>query len=429
MWMSNLYYFNENLSSKNLSFQDIKELDLQDPLANQAKKFDLPEGLIYLDGNSLGAMPKSVPDYFAKEIRDGWRTGLIRSWNGKGWHNMPLTLGNRLAPMMGANEGEVLIVDSTSLNLFKMLIAALKMRPERLEVLSEKGNFPSDIHVVQGVLNNFFPETNLVLAGHTDDEIIAAINDKTAVVTLTHVNYKTGEIHDMERITRKAHEHGALIIWDLAHSLGALPVDLNSCNADFAIGCTYKYLNSGHGGPAYLFVAERHLKQAANTLTGWQGHANPFSFDINYEPAETIEKFRCGSPAILSYLALEKSLDIFESINFLELRKKSQNLTQLFIELVESKCSGFGLELYSPKDPNKRGSQVSFTHINGWEIMQALISLDVIGDFRAPNIIRFGFTPLYTSYEDVWRAVDILSDILHKEIWKDPVYSVRSLVT
>ena len=310
-----------------------------------------------------------------------------------------------------------------------MLIAALKMRPERLEVLSEKGNFPSDIHVVQGVLNNFFPETNLVLAGHTDDEIIAAINDKTAVVTLTHVNYKTGEIHDMERITRKAHEHGALIIWDLAHSLGALPVDLNSCNADFAIGCTYKYLNSGHGGPAYLFVAERHLKQAANTLTGWQGHANPFSFDINYEPAETIEKFRCGSPAILSYLALEKSLDIFESVNFLELRKKSQNLTQLFIELVESKCSGFGLELYSPKDPNKRGSQVSFTHINGWEIMQALISLDVIGDFRAPNIIRFGFTPLYTSYEDVWRAVDILSDILHKEIWKDPVYSVRSLVT
>ena len=427
--MTKTYLFEENIDTKDISFERILKLDAEDLLANQKEKFELPEGLIYLDGNSLGAMPKEVSTYFEKELREGWATGLIRSWNQKGWHVMPVTLGNRLAPMMGADEGEVLIVDSTSLNLFKTLVAALKMRPDRSEVVSEKGNFPSDIHVIQGVLNNFFPGSSLVLTGQTDDEIISAINEKTAVVTLTHVNYKTGQIHDMKRITKKAHENGALIIWDLAHSLGALPVDLNMCNADFAIGCTYKYLNSGHGGPAYLFVAKRHLKDAENTLTGWQGHANPFSFDIDYEPSKTIEKFRCGSPAILSYLALEKSLDIFETVNFIELRRKSQDLTQLFIELIEIKCSGFGLELYSPKDPEQRGSQVSLTHNHGWEIMQALIANNVIGDFRAPNIIRFGFTPLYTSYADVWNAVEILSEILNKELWKNPQYAVKALVT
>ena len=427
--MNNINQFAGVLNSGNLKYETIVEFDACDPLASFAEKFDLPNGLIYLDGNSLGAMPKTVPGYLENEIKEGWAKGLIRSWNGKGWHNMPLTLGNRLAPMMGAEAGEVLLVDSTSLNLFKTLVAAIKMRPGRSNVVSEKGNFPSDVHIMHGVLDNFFPQINLVLAEANDEDILSCITTETAVVTLTHVNYKTGEIRNMARITKVAHEMGALVIWDLAHTLGALPVDLNACKVDFAVGCSYKYLNGGHGAPAYLFVAARHLKEAQNTLTGWQGHAKPFDFEIDYEPAESVEKFRCGTPAIFSYLALEKSLDIFDLVNFAELREKSKNLTQLFITLIEHTCAGFGLELYSPRDSEKRGSHVSLTHVHGWEIMQALISRDVIGDFRAPNILRFGFTPLYTSYVDVWHSVNILHDILDKESWKDSAFSVRALVT
>jgi len=412
-----------------ISYENVLSFDDTDPLAAQAKKFKLPDNLIYLDGNSLGAMPKTVPAYVEDALLDGWATQLITSWNNKGWHNLPFTLADRLAPMMGAKKGEVLLVDSTSLNLFKTLVAALKMRPDRSIVISEKSNFPSDIHIVQGVLDNFFPEKKLELSSAGDEEIISLIDNETAVVTLTHVDYKTGEIRNMEKITKAAHKFGALVIWDLSHSLGALPLDLNDCDVDFAIGCTYKYLNGGHGAPAYLFVAEKHLKHAKNTLTGWMGHASPFGFDINYEPAETIEKFRCGTPAILSYLALEKSLDIFETINMQELREKSQNLSQLFIKLIEQKCANFDLKLISPRNPEMRGSQISLTHSNSWEIMQALIDHNVIGDFRAPNIIRFGFTPLYTSYKNVWNAVTILQDIIKADIWKDPKYAVRKLVT
>jgi kynureninase len=412
-----------------ISHENVLSFDATDPLATQAEKFKLPDNLIYLDGNSLGAMPKAVPAYIEDALLDGWATQLITSWNNKGWHNLPFTLADRLAPMMGAKKGEVLLVDSTSLNLFKTLVAALKMRPDRSTVISEKSNFPSDIHIVQGVLDNFFPKKKLELSNNGDDEIISLINNQTAVVTLTHVDYKTGEIRNMQKITKAAQEFGALVIWDLSHSLGALPLDLNQCNVDFAIGCSYKYLNGGHGAPAYLFVAERHLEHSKNTLTGWMGHASPFGFDINYEPSKTIEKFRCGTPAILSYLALEKSLDIFETINFKELREKSQNLSQLFIKLIEDKCADFNLKLISPRNPEMRGSQVSLTHPNSWEIMQALIDHNVIGDFRAPNIIRFGFTPLYTSYENVWNAVKILQEIIEADIWKDPKYAVRKLVT
>ena len=412
-----------------ISHEIVKLLDEKDPLANQADKFKLPKDLIYLDGNSLGAMPKAVPSYVEDALLDGWATQLIRSWNNKGWHNLPYTLADRLAPIMGAKKGEVLLVDSTSLNLFKTLVAAIKMRANRINIVSEKANFPSDIHIIQGVLDNFFPDKKLKLSGSSDEGIISLIDSKTAVVTLTHVDYKTGQIRDMQKITNAAHDNGALIIWDLSHSVGALPIDLNYCKADFAVGCSYKYLNGGHGAPAYLFVAQRHLEESKNTLTGWMGHASPFGFDINYEPSETIEKFRCGTPAILSYLALEKSLDIFETIDFEQLRKKSQNLTQLFMRLIEENCSGHGIKIITPRDPEERGSQVSVTNENSWEIMQALIAHNVVGDFRAPNIMRFGFTPLYTSYDNVWNAVKILQKILDTGIWKEEKYAVRKLVT
>tara|TARA_B100001123_G_scaffold55499_1_gene58963 strand:+ start:1147 stop:2139 length:993 start_codon:yes stop_codon:yes gene_type:complete len=330
---------------------------------------------------------------------------------------------------MGAAPGEVLVVDSTSINLFKLLCAALRLRPDRRSIVSEGDNFPSDLHIVQGALDHFYPEHQLLLGGADDDSIVDLITEDTAVVTLTHISYRSGLIRDMQRITEKAHACGALVLFDLSHSLGAVPVDLHAADVDFAVGCTYKYLNAGPGGPAYLFIADRHLTNADNPLTGWQGHADPFSFDTRYKPADTIDKFRCGTPGILSYIALEESLDLFKTVDLLVVRQKSQRLTDYFIELVESMCNEHGLVLASPRDSSRRGSQVCFTHAQGWPMMQALIGHGVIGDFRAPDILRFGFAPLYLRYEDVWIAVAMLAELLEKDIWKDPVYAQPKLVT
>ena len=406
-----------------------RSLDNADPLSDIRKKFDLPSELIYLDGNSLGAMPSNVPQRMQDAVLEGWRTGLIRSWNARDWHILPLTLGDRLAPLMGAAPGEVLVVDSTSINLFKLLCAALRLRPDRRSIVSEGDNFPSDLHIVQGALDHFYPEHQLLLGGADDDSIVDLITEDTAVVTLTHISYRSGLIRDMQRITEKAHACGALVLFDLSHSLGAVPVDLHAADVDFAVGCTYKYLNAGPGGPAYLFIADRHLTNADNPLTGWQGHADPFSFDTRYKPADTIDKFRCGTPGILSYIALEESLDLFKTVDLLVVRQKSQRLTDYFIELVESMCNEHGLVLASPRDSSRRGSQVCFTHAQGWPMMQALIGHGVIGDFRAPDILRFGFAPLYLRYEDVWIAVAMLAELLEKDIWKNPVYAQPKLVT
>ena len=416
-------------ASQNPGLTSARARDAADPLLQMRTNFDLPDELIYLDGNSLGAMPVNVPQRLQQAALDGWRTGLIRSWNARNWHELPLTLGDRLAKLMGAAPGEVLIVDSTSINLFKLLSAALELRPNRRTIVSEQQNFPSDLHIIQGTIDHFYSDHRLLLGGDDDDSVVELITEDTAVVTLTHISYRTGLIRDMQRITEAAHASGALVIFDLAHSLGAVPVDLNNTGVDFAVGCTYKYLNAGPGGPAYLFIADRHLQGAQNPLTGWQGHADPFSFDTRYVAAGTIEKFRCGTPAILSYIALEESLDIFEGIDLSTVRQKSIDLTDFFIELVESMCQGHGLTLASPRDSSRRGSQVCLTSAHGWPIMQALIAHGVIGDFRAPDILRFGFAPLYIGYEDVWVAVALLAEILDSGTWENPVYATRKLVT
>jgi kynureninase len=408
---------------------EARRRDEADPLASLRKRFSLPPGEIYLDGNSLGAMPASTVPAMEEALTEGWAKELIRTWNGRDWHMLPVTVGDRLARLMGASSGEVLAADSTSVNLYKVFCAAMRLRPGRTRVISERNNFPSDVHILQGAIANVFPSAVLALAEDDDASVLSLIDDETAVVCLSHVNYRSGRLRDMKAVTAAAHDAGALVIWDLAHSLGALPVDLNGCAADFAVGCSYKYLNGGPGAPAWLFVAARHLASAENPLTGWQGHAAPFSFDIDYKPAATIEKFRCGTPPVLSYLPLLESLAIFEATDMASLRAKSLALTGYFMELADRHLAPHGLVTITPREDAERGSQVSLTHANGWPIMQALIASGVVGDFRAPDILRFGFTPLYTSFEDVQGAVAALAAILETGVWRDPGYAEQKLVT
>jgi kynureninase len=370
-----------------------------------------------------------VPAAINAALTEGWAKDLIRSWNDRDWHNLPVTVGDRLAPLMGAKAGEVLAADSTSVNLYKTFCAAMRMRPGCMGVVSERNNFPTDVHILQGAIANVFPQAQLSLADDDDESVLALIDAGTAVVCLSHVNYRTGRLRDMARVTKAAHEAGALVIWDLCHSLGALPVNLNGCEADFAVGCTYKYMNGGPGAPAFLFVAARHLDAAENPLTGWQGHAAPFGFEIDYRPAATMEKFRVGTPPVLSYLPLLESLAVFEATDMAALRKKSLALTDFFIELVETRLSGHGLSLVTPRAHGERGSQVALTHGDGWPIMQALIACGVIGDFRAPDILRFGFTPLYVGFEDVWGAVATFEAIMESGLWREPRFAERKLVT
>jgi len=403
--------------------------DAADPLSSLRGQFDLPAGDVYLDGNSLGAMPKSVTPVMAEALSQGWSKELIRTWNGRGWHNLPVTTGDRLARLMGAAPDEVLACDSTSVNLYKVFCAAMSLRSGRHKVITEKNNFPSDVHILQGAIATVFAQATLALAEDDDESVLALIDADTAVVCLSHVNYRSGRLRDMARVTRAAHQAGALVIWDLAHSLGALPVDLNGCEADFAVGCSYKYMNGGPGAPAWLFVAARHLGQVTSPLTGWQGHAAPFAFDIDYKPADTIEKFRCGTPPVLSYLPLGESLSVFEKTSMDALRGKSLALTGLFIELADAKLASYGVTVITPREPAERGSQVALTHEHGWPIMQALIAAGVVGDFRAPDILRFGFTPLYTTFEDVWGAVATLEAIMETGFWREPHFEERKLVT
>lgn len=403
--------------------------DRQDPLASYRAHFDLPQGEIYLDGNSLGAMPSSVKPAMAEALSQGWANELIRSWNGRGWHMLPVTVGDRLAGLMGANPGEVLAADSTSVNLYKVFSAAMRLRPGRTKVISEKNNFPTDVYILHGAITNVFPDAELVLAEDDDESVLSLLDSNTAVVCLSQVNYRTGRLRDMSRVTKAVQDAGGLVIWDLCHSLGALPVDLNGCNADFAVGCSYKYMNGGPGAPASLFVAERHLHAVKNPLTGWQGHSTPFAFDIAFEQASSIEKFRVGTPPVLSYLPLLESLSIFEQTSMEALREKSLALTDLFIELSEKHLTRHGLTVITPKDHAVRGSQVALTHETGWPIMQALIACGVVGDFRAPDILRFGFTPLYVGFEDVWGAVATLDAIMESGLWKEARFAERKLVT
>jgi kynureninase len=407
--------------------RDIAALDEGDPLAAQRAKFRLPDGIVYLDGNSLGALPIAAMERVERVVRDEWGEGLIRSWNNHDWIGLPCRVGAKIAGLIGAGPGEVVAADSTSVNLFKLIAAALALRPGRSEIVSELGNFPTDLYMIEGA--GRFSAGRHRLRGCAAADLVAAIGDETALVVLSQVHYKTGAVWDMASVTLAAHAAGALILWDLSHSAGALAVDLNGAGADLAVGCGYKYLNGGPGAPAYLFVAARHQGQARSPLSGWMGHARPFDFIDSYEPGEGVRRFLCGTPGIIGMSALDAALDVLLAVDIAAIQRKGRALGDLFIALVEQRCAGCGLELACPRDAGGRGSQVSFRHPHGYEIMQALVDAGVIGDFRAPDILRFGFAPLYIRYEDVWNAVAILREILVTGAWLAPGYAVRHAVT
>ncbi len=402
--------------------------DADDVLAGCRDSFELPADVIYLDGNSLGPLPCTVADAMTEAIKQQWGTDLIRSWNTAGWFQMPQRLGDRLAALMGADEGEVVVTDSTSVNIYKALMTALALRPQRNVIVSESGNFPTDLYMTEGVgLARASIERRLL--GRDGDTLESLIDDKVAVVLLTHVNFKSAQIHDMQAVTALAHRHGALVVWDLAHSLGVVPLDLGRCNVDFAVGCTYKYLNGGPGAPAFIFVASRHQGQACQPLTGWFGHSQPFEFTPDYRPAKDIRQFLCGTPPVLSYVALDRALDVYDGVDIDAIRRKSSNLTELFIQLIEQQLGDFNFAVRSPRQFAIRGSHVSLAHEQAFAIVQALIDAGVIGDFRAPDNLRFGFAPLFNSYVDVWESVQRLAEIMHSERWREPKFNQRGAVT
>jgi len=401
-------------------------MDRDDPLGFVRDRFDVPEDVIYLDGNSLGALPRDTPEALEQATRKAWGKGLIRSWNTEGWIDQPLVLGGRIARLIGAETDEVAVTDSTSVNLFKLASAAMAMRPDRRVILSEAGNFPTDLYMLQGLVEQLGGRAELRVVERA--AIADAITEEVALLVLTHVHYVTGEIFDMPGLTRRAHAVRALTLWDLSHSCGALEVDLNGAGADFAIGCGYKYLNGGPGAPAYAFAAKRHHKVMRQPLAGWMGHAKPFDFVDDYAPAPGIAQVLCGTPSVLAMTALKCGLDTFEGVEMAAVRKKSIALSEVFRELMTApELAEF--QLVSPEDPNLRGSHLSYAHQDGYAIMAALIDRGVIGDFRAPDRLRFGFTPLYARFVDMFDAVERLKAVMRDGVWRAPKYSVRQAVT
>lgn len=410
-----------------LTRADLAALDACDPLASMRERFVVPKGLVYLDGNSLGALPKATAARVQAVVTQEWGEGLIRSWNTADWISMPRRIGDKIARLIGAQPGEVIVADSTSINAFKVLAAALRMRPKRRTIISEPDNFPTDLYMAQGLIELLGGKHELML--HYAGELRDAIDKRTAVVLLTHANYRTGALHDMAALTEYIHTQGALVIWDLAHSAGAMPVDLTGANADFAIGCGYKFLNGGPGAPAFVYVAKRHQNKFSQPLSGWLGHQQPFAFDWHYTPAKGIARYLCGTPSVLSMAALEAGIDLLADVDLAAVQTKSQAMADLFIRLVEQQCAAHGLELVTTRDATRRGSQICLRHPEGYAIMQALIAQHVIGDFRAPDILRFGFTPLYLRYVDVWDAVATLAHILNTRAWDKPKFKRKAAVT
>ncbi len=406
---------------------ELAALDAADPLAGFRERFVLPDGVIYLDGNSLGAMPRATAARVAEVAGREWAQGLIRSWNDADWIGLAPRIGEKIGRLIGAAPGSTMVADSTSVNLFKLLAAALRLRPGRRVILSEKGNFPTDLYIAQGL-------ATLLSEGHelrtvTAAELPAAIDENVAVMMLTHVNYHTGAMHDMAALTAAAHAHGALALWDLAHSAGAVPLALDAAGADLAVGCGYKFLNGGPGAPAFLHVAPAHQAAIRFPITGWLAHAAPFAFEPGFRPAPGIAAAAVGTPPVLSTAALEVGVDIALEAPIADVRAKSLAQAALFMRLVEQRCPGMDLTIVTPRDDDGRGSQVSIRHAHAWPIMQALIARGVIGDFRAPDILRFGITPLYLSHAELWDAVEILRDILASGAWREPSYAARRAVT
>ncbi len=424
------------MTKKQWTLADCQALDASDPLAPLRDQFDLPADVIYLDGNSLGAAPKAALERAREVITQEWSVGLIRSWNTAGWFDMPRRLGNKLARLVGANDDEVVVTDTASTNLFKLLAAAMRLQqekaPGRRVIVSERNNFPTDLYMTQGLielLQSFGGAKYELQLIDGPQDIDAALTDDVAVLLLTHVNYQTGYMYDMADVGARAHAKGAVTVWDLCHSAGAVPVDLNGANADYAVGCTYKYLNGGPGSPAFLWVNPRHQEKFWQPLSGWWGHARPFAMEPQYAPHAGIKRYLCGTQAITSLAMVESGLDTFASTDMQALRSKSLALTSLFMDLVAQECGEFDLVLNTPVDTKYRGSQVGYEHPHGFAVVQALIARGVIPDYREPRIMRFGFTPLYIRFEDVWAAVAALKDILRTRSWDQPQFHQRGTVT
>ena len=411
-----------------MNFNEIIALDKADTLANKRDEFDLPADTIYLDGNSLGALPKAVKSRVAEVVSQQWGSHLIRSWNDHQWIDLPTQVGEKIAPIIGADKGQVICCDSISVNLFKLLSSALSLNSERNVVLSTEDNFPTDLYMVQGLSELLGPDLcQLKLV--SEQNIEQSLNDSVAVLLLTQVNFRTGKLLDMHKITQLAHEKGVLVIWDLAHSAGAIPVELDDCNADFAVGCGYKYLNGGPGSPAFLYVAKRHQAAVKQPLSGWMGHAKPFAFDAKYQRANNINQYLCGTPSVIAMSALDAALDVWQDVDISKIREKSIALADVFIKLVQTHSCLRDLHLCSTENSSQRGSQLAFSHTDAFAICQALIEKGVIADFRAPNILRFGFTPLYTSFEDIYQAVTILAEVVKTQLYTQPRFNLAGKVT
>lgn len=402
---------------------DAEARDAVNPLAHLRARFALPEGVVYLDGNSLGALPRATAAALGDATARQWGDSLVSGWTRHDWIGMPQRLGAKIALLIGAAADEVIITDTTSTNVFKLVAAAMAARPDRRVVLTEAGNFPTDVYMAQGVTAMRGGELRVV----ADSDIVESLDASVAVLLLTHVHYKSGRLHDMAAITAAAHAAGALVIWDLSHSTGAVPVDLRGCNADMAVGCGYKYLNGGPGAPAFLHVARRLQAELTSPLSGWMGHAAPFAFEDGYRPAPGIDRFLSGTPSVLAMAALEAGLATFEDVDVSALFAKGQALGDYCIDVVEARCAGRGFTLASPR--TGRGSHVAFAHPHAWPICQALIARGVIGDFRTPDVLRFGFAPLYTRFVDVWHAVEAMRDVVDTGEWDTPAFHLRAAVT
>lgn len=415
-------------ASMPLTREDALRRDRDDPLAVMRDRFELPAGLIYLDGNSLGALPKGVAQRVQQAILEEWGQGLIRSWNDAEWYPAPLRVGQIIAALIGAKPHEVVACDSTSVNLFKVLGAALRLRPQRKRIVCERGNFPTDAYIVNSAAELF--GCDVVYAEPADiPAAIAAAGRSLAVVQLTQVHYKTGEVYDMAAITRQTQELGGLVIWDLAHSAGVIDLELSALRVDFAVGCGYKYLNGGPGAPAFVYVREDHLSEIRQPLQGWHGHKKPFDFTHDYEPHPGIDQMLVGTASQLGLIAFEAALQAYQGVDLKQVRAKSMALGDLFIRLMDEQLQGFGFGLASPREAARRGSQVSLTHEHGYAIVQALIARGIIGDFRAPDILRFGFAPLYVRYSDIWDFVAALRDIMRNDTWRKPEFMAKKAVT
>ena len=407
---------------------DCLALDRADPLSHCRERFSLPDDLIYFDGNSLGPMPRQVMGRVESTVKEEWGRGLIGSWNDAHWFDLPQILGDRLGKMLGANVGQVVVCDSTSINLFKCIQGALNINSRRSIVLAQSDNFPTDLYILEGIKKhcNRSIDIKLMPAG---SEVMDYLTDDIAVVLLSHINYRTGSLLNLEEITAACASKGIMVVWDLCHSAGVVPIELDRAGVDFAVGCGYKFLNGGPGAPSFLYVASRHIGQAQQPLSGWWGHIQPFAFDSEYSPDPGIKRYLCGTQPIISMQAMSSGLETFNGVDIAVAREKSMALTQLFIDLLQQECEGMGIETACAEDAEARGSQVSFSFEYAYELMQALIEQGVVGDFRAPNIMRFGLAPLFNQYIEVWSAVQKIKQCTLDQVWLDGKYAHRKAVT